>query len=45
MHGKNKNIHYSISHKKKLYDLEVAKMFNSKIKMLAPRRGERLPLL
>ncbi len=38
---RNKNIHYSISHKKSYTILEVAKMFNSKIKMLAPRRGER----
>ncbi|MDA9731382.1 NAD-dependent epimerase/dehydratase family protein [Candidatus Pelagibacter sp.] len=38
---RNKNIHYSISHKKSYTILGVAKMFNSKIKMLAPRRGER----
>ena len=38
---RKRNIHYSISHKKSYTILEVAKMFNSKIKMLAPRRGER----
>jgi len=33
--------HYSISHKESFTILEVAKMFNTKIKFLAPRRGER----
>ncbi len=38
---RGKNIHYSISHNKSYTILEVANMFGSKIKMLAPRRGER----
>ena len=38
---KNKSRHYSISNKKSYTIIEVAKMFNSKIKLLAPRRGER----
>ena len=38
---KNKCRHYSISHKKSYTVLEVAKMFNSKIKFLPPREGER----
>ena len=38
---KNKCRHYSISTKKSYTILEVAKMFNSKIKFLAPRKGER----
>tara|TARA_Y100000591_G_C21719088_1_gene637738 strand:- start:127 stop:1020 length:894 start_codon:yes stop_codon:yes gene_type:complete len=38
---KNKCRHYSISHKKSYTVLEVAKMFNSKIKFLKPRQGER----
>ena len=38
---KNACRHYSISHKKSYTILEVAKMFNSKIKLLAHRRGER----
>ncbi len=38
---KNKCRHYSISNKKSYTILEVAKMFNSKIKFLAPRKGER----
>ena len=38
---KNKSRHYSISHKKSYSILQVAKMFNSKIKFLPKRRGER----
>ena len=38
---KNKCRHYSISTKKSYTILEVAKMFNTKIKFLAPRKGER----
>tara|TARA_B100000902_G_C27322193_1_gene925473 strand:+ start:10707 stop:11588 length:882 start_codon:yes stop_codon:yes gene_type:complete len=38
---KNKCRHYSISHKKSFSILQVAKMFNSKIKFLPPRPGER----
>ena len=38
---KNKCQHYSISHKKKYSIIEVAKMFNTKIKYLSPRKGER----
>ena len=38
---KNKCRHYSILTKKSYTILEVAKMFNSKIKFLAPRKGER----
>ena len=37
----NKCKHYSISNKKSYTILQVAKMFNSKIKLLPPRRGER----
>ena len=37
----NKSRHYSISHKKSYSILQVAKMFNSKIKFLPKRRGER----
>jgi len=37
----NKCRHYSISNKESYSILEVAKMFKSKIKLLAPRRGER----
>jgi len=37
----NKCRHYSISNKESYSILEVAKMFQSKIKLLAPRRGER----
>ena len=37
----NKCKHYSISHKKSYTILEVAKMFNSKIKFLPKRPGER----
>ena len=38
---KNKCRHYSIANKKSYTILEVAKMFKSKVKFLAPRRGER----
>ena len=38
---KNKCRHYSISNKKSYTILEVARMFNSKIKLLPKRRGER----
>tara|TARA_B100000767_G_scaffold269502_1_gene291446 strand:+ start:492 stop:1373 length:882 start_codon:yes stop_codon:yes gene_type:complete len=38
---KNKCRHYSIANKKSYTILEVAKMFNSKVKFLSPRRGER----
>ena len=38
---KNKCRHYSISHKKSYTITEVAKMFNSKIKLLPSRAGER----
>ncbi len=38
---KNKCRHYSISNKKSYSILEVAKMFNTKIKFLPPRPGER----
>ena len=38
---KNKCRHYSISNKKSYTIIEVAELFNTKIKMLAPRRGER----
>ncbi len=37
----NKCRHYSISNKESYSIIEVAKMFKSKIKLLAPRRGER----
>ena len=37
----NKCKHYSISHKKSYSIKEVAKMFNTKIKYLPPRPGER----
>jgi UDP-glucose 4-epimerase len=37
----NKSRHYSISNKKSYTIIEVAKMFNSKIKLLPSRRGER----
>ena len=33
--------HYVVTHKKSLTILEVAKLFNSKIKFLPQRRGER----
>jgi UDP-glucose 4-epimerase len=38
---KNECKHYSISNKKSYTILQVAKLFNSKIKMLPPRNGER----
>ena len=38
---KNKCRHYSISNKKSYSILKVAKMFNSKIRLLPARRGER----
>jgi len=38
---KNKCRHYSISNKKSYTILEVAKMFNTKVKLLPNRRGER----
>ena len=38
---KNKCRHYSISNKKSHTILQVAKMFNSKIKFLPSRKGER----
>ena len=37
----NRSRHYSISNKKSFTILQVAKMFNTKIKFLPPRRGER----
>ena len=38
---RNKNRHYSISHKKSYSILQVAKMFSDKIKFLSKRPGER----
>jgi len=38
---KNKCRHYSISNKKSYNIIQVAKMFNTKIKLLPQRRGER----
>ena len=38
---KNKCLHYSISNKKSYTIIEVAKMFNSKVKFLPARKGER----
>ena len=38
---KNKSRHYSISNKKSYSILQVARMFNHKIKLLPKRRGER----
>jgi UDP-glucose 4-epimerase len=38
---KNKCRHYSISSKKNFTIMEVAKLFNSRIRFLAPRKGER----
>jgi len=38
---KNRCRHYSISNKKSYTILQVAKMFNTKIKYLPARRGER----
>ena len=37
----NKCCHYSISHRKSHTILEVAKMFNHKIKYISARKGER----
>ena len=37
----DKSLHYSISHKKSYTILEVAKLFNSKIRLLKARQGER----
>ena len=37
----NKSRHYSISSRESYSILEVAKMFQSKIKLITPRRGER----
>ena len=37
----NKSRYYSISNKKSYSIVEVAKLFNSKIKFLPPRKGER----
>jgi len=38
---KNKNAHYAISSKKSYSIIELAKLFNCKVKYLPPRRGER----
>ena len=38
---KNKNRYYSIANKKNFTIKEVAKLFNAKIKLLPPRKGER----
>ena len=38
---KNKCRHYSISSKKSYSIMQVAKMFDTKIQLLPPRRGER----
>ena len=38
---KNECKHYSISSRKSYTIIEVAKLFNSKIKFLPPRKGER----
>ncbi|MDB3971287.1 NAD-dependent epimerase/dehydratase family protein [Candidatus Pelagibacter sp.] len=38
---KNMCQHYSVSHKKNYTIIEVAKMFNSKVKFLPSRKGER----
>ena len=38
---RNKNRHYSILHKKSYSIIDVAKMFNSKIRFLPNRKGER----
>ena len=38
---RNKNSHYSILHKKSYSIIDVAKMFNSKIRFLPNRKGER----
>ena len=41
MHGKKSCRHYSIANKKSYSVIEVAKLFNSKIKLLPKRLGER----
>ena len=38
---KNKSRHYSISNKKSYTIIQVAKMFNTNVKFLQSRRGER----
>ena len=38
---KNRNRHYSISHKKSYSILEVARMFSDKVTFLPKRAGER----
>ncbi len=38
---KNMCQHYSVSHKKSYTIIEVAKMFNCKVKFLPTRKGER----
>ena len=38
---KNKCLHYSISNKKTYSILQVAKLFKSKVRFSAPRKGER----
>jgi UDP-glucose 4-epimerase len=38
---KNKNLHYSISHKKSYSIIDLAKMFKTEFKFLPPRLGER----
>ena len=38
---KNMSQHYSVSHKKRYTIIEVAKMFNGKVKFLPTRKGER----
>ena len=38
---RNKNCHYSILHKKSYSIIDVAKMFNTKIRFLPNRKGER----
>jgi UDP-glucose 4-epimerase len=38
---KNRSFHYTITNRKSFSIMEVAKMFNSKIKHLPPRKGER----
>ena len=41
---KNKCRHYSITNKIDYKIIDVAKMFNSRIKLLPPRKGERFVL-
>ena len=38
---KNQSKHYSISNRKSYTIIEVAKLFNAKIKLVPPRKGER----